>query len=283
MTNYHTSHSYTTDGTIVAFTLPFAGGWASKQHIKAEFTPTGGATSPLTVLPEWVTYSTLTISPALPPGTLRVYRATPADVPMYDFASAKVERDALNTALRQTLFAAAEASDAATSALALAQTAADANTFAAVDTTLAGNHFWGNAAVDDTAEWRAVSFLRADAKPLAIHKLTVSALSAGAVWLFSYTGTPTVPLVYSAHPANKRIGWPAASATSGGYHSAKHPTDATEFPGFSVLAQVYVPASTPVAVTLGTPLILPVGSAIAAHAIDTNREISLMWEFQEME
>lgn len=117
MATYNTKVSYSTDGVVASFTLPFSGGWVLASHIRATFTPLGGVATPIAISPANISGTFLNITPALPAGTLLLERSTPADVPIYDFTSQALERSALNAAIKQTLFAAGEAHDLAHEAL----------------------------------------------------------------------------------------------------------------------------------------------------------------------
>jgi len=99
------------NGTQRVFEISFAGGYISKQHVVAQLERP--LLDPMILEITWVNDSTIQVPVA--PGlgeTLGVYRRTPKDKPLTDFADgAIIDEKSLDTLAEQAVFLAAEASD----------------------------------------------------------------------------------------------------------------------------------------------------------------------------
>lgn len=102
------------DGVTTQHEFNFAGGYISRAHVKAQITSALGVVTPITVTDVmFVNAFTLDLGVAAAVGeTLRIYRETPRDFPMVDFAGgSRITEANLDTLARQAVFAAAEAFD----------------------------------------------------------------------------------------------------------------------------------------------------------------------------
>ncbi len=103
------------DGTTTVWDFNFAGGYISRSHVKAFIRSPSGLTTPHTIVDaDFVTDFRLTVLPAVPVGyTLRIYRETPKDAPLTNFAGGSNFTEAnLDLLAQQAVFATAEAYDA---------------------------------------------------------------------------------------------------------------------------------------------------------------------------
>jgi hypothetical protein len=111
---YYSINEYTSDGAQRSFELSFAGGYISKDHVKAVIILGGGlpASWPFT----WVNDFTILFDRPAPAGYLiRIYRETPNILPLADFTDGAIvtERN-LDVNSRQAVFLAAESADKST-------------------------------------------------------------------------------------------------------------------------------------------------------------------------
>lgn len=99
------------NGTQTVFEISFAGGYISREHIKA-YTARPGSTNVDTAL-EWMGPNTVRIAQPTPIGsTLVIYRDTPKDKPLADFNDGAVVTETnLDTNAKQSVFIAAEVQD----------------------------------------------------------------------------------------------------------------------------------------------------------------------------
>lgn len=104
--------SYAADGLQTIWNFSFAGGYLDPSHVKAFSTTPAGVREDLA--PILVGSAQVRIEPAVPLGhELTIYRDTPTDGPLVDFADLAAHTEAsLDTANKQAIFAAAEAKDA---------------------------------------------------------------------------------------------------------------------------------------------------------------------------
>ena len=104
---------YISDGATTLWDFSFAGGYLSKDHVKAYKRDTAGARTEIPlVASNFVTATRLSIT-GVPNGhRLVIYRATPTTGPLVDWqAASTITRPDLDTTAKQSIFVAAEASD----------------------------------------------------------------------------------------------------------------------------------------------------------------------------
>lgn len=110
--NYRYSvNEYTTTGSQTEFEISFAGGYLLKEYVKVRWTDSeGGVFTPSF---SFVNDFTISIVPALAAGgRLMIYRDTPADFPVVDFAdSSVINEQTLDTNAKQAVHLAAETRD----------------------------------------------------------------------------------------------------------------------------------------------------------------------------
>jgi hypothetical protein len=123
--------SYNTDGSTTVWDFSFAGGYLEGTHVKAYTrNPLSGVITNLSLAPlggDLVGPFQLRITPALVIGSeLTIYRDTPKDVPLVNFADkASFSEAALDLNAKQAVFVAAESSDSLATAIeSVASTAA---------------------------------------------------------------------------------------------------------------------------------------------------------------
>lgn len=107
--------SYAGDGVTTAWNFTFAGGYIDKAHVKAFTTDSFNVRTDLTVVPgDFIGEFQLSVIPPVAVGsTLTIYRDTPKDAPIVDFADgSNLTEAALDTLSKQAVFAAAESLDA---------------------------------------------------------------------------------------------------------------------------------------------------------------------------
>ena len=158
---------YDTDGSTTVWNFNFSGGYILQDHVKAYYDTPLGVRTVVTVTPAMLIGTwQLQITPAIPAGNvLTIYRATPKDNPMVDFADrGNISEVALDTLARQAIFVAAEASDdtvtansdvavtAAVAALASQGAAATSATNAAASNTSFKSVWLGRLAADPTLD-----------------------------------------------------------------------------------------------------------------------------------
>lgn len=99
------------NGSQTNFEISFAGGYISKEHVKAYLRVGAGAETPVAL--QWVGDNTVRVAPAPAlNSTLVVYRSTPKDKPLADFSNGAVLTEAsLDINAKQAVFIAAEAQD----------------------------------------------------------------------------------------------------------------------------------------------------------------------------
>jgi hypothetical protein len=178
---------YDTDGSTTVWNFNFSGGYILQDHVKAYYDSPVGVRTVVTVTPAMLIGTwQLQITPAIPAGNvLTIYRATPKDNPMVDFADrGNISEVALDTLARQAIFVAAEASDdtvtansdVAVNAAVQAQTSASA---AATSASSAATS--ATAAISSATGFKAVWLGAQAVDP--ILDLNGNALTAGAVYL----------------------------------------------------------------------------------------------------
>ncbi|MBU9376291.1 hypothetical protein KTE28_18355 [Burkholderia multivorans] len=103
------------DGVTRTFSFNFAGGYISKDHIKAyTFTTATGTTAPVAITSDmWTGTNSLTFPAPIPVGQfLVIYRDTPKDKPLVDFKNGAILNEPnLDEMADQAVFAAAEMVD----------------------------------------------------------------------------------------------------------------------------------------------------------------------------
>jgi hypothetical protein len=104
---------YTADGTTTLWDFSFAGGYLSKDHVRAYKRDPGGVRTEIPLVASNFVTDTRLLVTGIPAGwRLVIYRATPTDRPLVDWQnSAWVARPDLDTTAKQAVFAAAEAAD----------------------------------------------------------------------------------------------------------------------------------------------------------------------------
>lgn len=115
MPSYLSINEFPGDGSTVQYNFSFAGGYIDKSHVKATVYDAAGVSTPITITaPMWVGPNTLNLGVAAPiGGYTKIYRDTPRNEPLVDFADQARMREAnLDLLARQTIFVAAEAFDA---------------------------------------------------------------------------------------------------------------------------------------------------------------------------
>lgn len=103
------------DGVTTQHEFNFAGGYIDRTHVKAWVSDARGVITPVTVTPGmFVTDFVINLGVAAPVGgKTRIYRETPKEVPLVDFAGgARVTEENLDKLTRQAILAVAEAFDA---------------------------------------------------------------------------------------------------------------------------------------------------------------------------
>lgn len=110
-TELYSINTFPGNGSQTNFEISFAGGYISKEHVKAYYRVGIGNSIPVPI--EWVGNNVVRVSPAIPTGaTLTVYRDTPKDVPLADFSDGAVlTEESLDINAKQAVFIAAEAQD----------------------------------------------------------------------------------------------------------------------------------------------------------------------------
>ncbi len=106
--------SYAGDGVTTVWNFTFASGYIDQAHVKAFVTDSDGNRTDLTLTDaNFVGEFQLSITPAITAtDTLTIYRDTPKDAPLVDFADgSNLTEAALDTLARQAVFVAAEVSD----------------------------------------------------------------------------------------------------------------------------------------------------------------------------
>lgn len=109
-------NEYPTDGVLTNFEVNFAGGYISQEHVQVRYlTALGVATEPIFT---WAGPFTISVVPApAAGGKLRIYRVTPADVPLVNFSDGSVVNEAtLDLNAKQAVFLAAEVRDVVSTA-----------------------------------------------------------------------------------------------------------------------------------------------------------------------
>jgi hypothetical protein len=174
---------YDTDGSTTVWNFNFSGGYILQDHVKAYYDSPLGVRTVVTVTPAMLIGTwQLQITPAIPAdNVLTIYRATPKDNPMVDFADrGNISEVALDTLARQAIFVAAEASDDTVTAN------SDVAVNAAVQAQTSATSAAASAATASSAASGAISFkavwLGAQAVDPVLD-LNGNALTAGAVYL----------------------------------------------------------------------------------------------------
>ena len=160
--------SYAGDGVTTAWNFTFAGGYLDKSHVKAYTLTPAGVRTELAVLPgDFLGEYQLSIVPAVPLGTqVTIYRDTPKDAPLVDFADGgNLKEAALDTATKQTIFAAAENAAAAVPATPPIRASAD------VASPASPGIFWSEAASPPSGapppSWVVLTLILTSGSPMA--------------------------------------------------------------------------------------------------------------------
>lgn len=105
------------DGTTTEWNFTFSGGYIAPEHVKCYVTDADG----VRIFPEKTLISpfTMQVLPAVPVGSvITIYRDTPKDLPLVEFADGTaLTEPALNLMARQSVFIAAEFTDATTTVM----------------------------------------------------------------------------------------------------------------------------------------------------------------------
>jgi hypothetical protein len=102
------------DGVTTQHEFNFAGGYIDRAHVKAQVTSALGVVTPVAIVDAmFVSDYVIDLGVAAPVGsTLLIYRETPRDAPIVDFAGgSRITEANLDTMTRQAIFAVAEAFD----------------------------------------------------------------------------------------------------------------------------------------------------------------------------
>lgn len=185
--------SYDADGTTTVWDFSFASGYIDKSHVKAFYLDINGARTDVTVtLGMFIGDFQLSITPALAVGNeLTIYRDTPKDAPLVNFADkAVVTEAALDLMATQAVFVAAEASDGlATAISSVAQIAAQV-TLAAGYAQDAADEAAAAAASASAANASALSAAASAAAALADKLAAAASAAAAAASAASIAGGP---------------------------------------------------------------------------------------------
>lgn len=116
-TSLYSINVFPGNGAQTDFAISFAGGYISREHVKAYLRVGNG--KPVPVAFDWVDNNTVRYSPAAPVNSVFVvYRSTPKDKPLADFSNGAVLTEtSLDLNARQAVFIAAEAQDNGTERL----------------------------------------------------------------------------------------------------------------------------------------------------------------------
>lgn len=115
MPSYLSINEFPGDGVTTQHEFSFAGGYIDKAHVKASIYDAAGAQTPITITElMWVGPYILNLGVSAPVGGhTRIYRDTPREEPLADFADRARLREAnLDLLARQAIFVGAEAFDA---------------------------------------------------------------------------------------------------------------------------------------------------------------------------
>jgi len=109
-------NEYPTDGVQVNFEVSFAGGYISREHVVVRYFDAANVISEPAFT--WVDDFEINVVPApAAAGRLRIYRVTPADLPLVDFSDGSVVNEAtLDLNAKQAVFLAAEVRDVVSTA-----------------------------------------------------------------------------------------------------------------------------------------------------------------------
>lgn len=110
-TDLYSINVFPGNGTQTNFEISFAGGYISREHVKAYLRVGNGAEVPVDF--EWLDDNLIRHIPAPPLNSvLVVYRSTPKDKPLADFSNGAVLTEkSLDVNAKQAVFIAAEAQD----------------------------------------------------------------------------------------------------------------------------------------------------------------------------
>lgn len=112
---YLSINEFPGDGVTTQFEFNFAGGYISRDHVKAYTTDATGVITAVDILPGmWVNDYTVDLGVSAPVGgKVRIYRETPRTAPLVNFVDgARITEDSLDLLARQTVLGVAEAFDA---------------------------------------------------------------------------------------------------------------------------------------------------------------------------
>lgn len=110
-TDLYSINVFPGNGTQTNFEISFAGGYISREHVKAYLRVGIGQAVPVSF--DWIDDNTIRYAPAAPLNSvLVVYRDTPRDKPLADFSNGAVLTEtSLDLNAKQAVFIAAEAQD----------------------------------------------------------------------------------------------------------------------------------------------------------------------------
>lgn len=152
------------------------------------------------------------------------------------------------------------------------------------DKTLAGNQFWGIVNRGATAGAVSLAGIRnTGSKSVYIKRMTVLSSTAGGINIWSCTGAPTVsPANNAGAGVNKSIGQAASTAGAMRGDAAAGVPTAGELPGVSGVGAVMLAAGVTVEILLTTPIRLAPGFGICVSGGVVNRDISTVYDFEEI-
>ena len=111
---YPTANVFSCDGVQTVWNFSFTGGYIDRAHVKAAYTEASGAVVPVPVNSAmFIGPYQLSITPPLVAGgTLTLYRSTPKELPLVDFADgARISETSLDIVAKQAVFVASETLD----------------------------------------------------------------------------------------------------------------------------------------------------------------------------
>lgn len=192
MPSYLSINEFPGDGSTTQHNFSFAGGYIDKAHVKAVVYDAAGGATPITITsPMWVGANTLNLGVSAPVGGYtKIYRETPRDLPLVDFADRARLREAnLDLLARQVIFVAAEAFDAGSYA-----SVNDLLSAAAVSASAASAAAAASATSANTSTTQAAAAIAAAAQAAAT--LSSAVLNTGdqtIAGIKTFTASPVVP------------------------------------------------------------------------------------------
>lgn len=270
--------SYNTDGVTTIWDFSFSGGYLDQSHVKASYRTPDGDVTQITVTPGmFVGPFQLNISPAIPAGVggdtiLTIYRDTPKDLPLVNFADkASLTEVSLDTNAQQAIFAAAECTDTINTSL------VDANVQLAIDAAdLALSYATAAQVSADAAAAQAAA--AADSAQDAIDALSSKSDLATTVTKDTDTGAANVPVGTTAQRPSAGAGkfrfnstlgraeinngstWGSlGGATGGGPDAAFYENDNTITTSYTLTANRNAMSAGPITVNSGATVTVPTG------------------------